>query len=535
VRGFADLYDALDATTSTLAKVEAMAAYFREAPPEDAAWALYFLTGRRLKRLVPARLLDEWTLSLTGLPPWLAGECYDAVGDFAEAIALLVDGAVERRASEDVALGTWIERLLHLAEVDPAEQRALVAAWWSELPRRELYLFVKLVTGELRVGVSDTLVVRALSKVTGLEPRAIAHRLMGTWEPSADFFRGLVSKDTRPEDVSRPYPFFLASPLDRKFEELGDPSEWLVEWKWDGIRGQLIHRQGEVFLWSRGEELITHRFPEVEGAGRKLPPGTVLDGEVLAYAGGAPLPFSRLQHRIGRQKLTPRILAEAPVVFMAFDLLEEEGRDVRDLPLSERRRRLEALIADRDPALKLSPRVDPAAERPSEPYWAALGALRDTSRERNVEGFLLKRLASAYGSGRKKGDWWKWKVDPFTIDAVLIYAQPGHGRRATLFTDYTFALWDKGELVPVAKAYSGLSDEEIDALDRWIRAHTLERFGPVRRVEPSQVFELHFEGIARSGRHRSGIAVRFPRIHRWRTDKPAAEADAVQSLEALLP
>lgn len=529
MRGFADLYEALDATTSTNAKVEAMAAYFRTAPPEDAVWALYFLTGRRLKRLLPSRALDEWTVALTSLPPWLIGECYAAVGDFAETIALLVGGP-GAPDGQDVPLGTWIERLQSLPTLDEAAQFEQISTWWRELPRRELYLLNKLVTGELRVGVSDTLVVRALAQAASLPTGTLSHRLMGTWEPTAAYFRQLVSHETTADDLSKPYPFYLASPLDRPLEALGALSDWLVEWKWDGIRGQLLRRGGNVYLWSRGEELITHRFPELAALAEGLPDGTVMDGEVLAFEKGQPLPFSRLQRRIGRQKLTPRVLAEAPAVFMAYDLLEEGGQDLRALPLQERRDRLAKVVASRGPPLLLSSPVP----LPEDAGWDALEPLRRQSRERNVEGFILKRRDSPYGTGRKKGDWWKWKVDPFSIDAVLVYAQPGSGRRASLFTDCTFAVWHEGNLLPVAKAYSGLTDEEIAELDRWIRAHTLERFGPVRAVEPVHVFELHFEAIARSSRHKSGIAVRFPRIARWRKDKPAAEADTLGNLHLLL-
>lgn len=526
MKTFAQLYEALDATTSTNAKVEAMAAYFQVARPEDAVWALFFLTGRRLKRLLPNRSLDSWTVALTGLPHWLIGECYDAVGDFAETISLLVESGTAAPTPE-LPLAEWIVRLQSLPELDEAAQFQQVSRWWRELPRRELFLLNKLVTGELRVGVSDTLVVRALAQATGLPAASLSHRLMGSWEADGAFFRQLISPDTTPDELSRPYPFCLASPLDRPLEALGAPEEWQVEWKWDGIRGQLLHRSQEIFLWSRGEELITPRFPEVVAAARGLPDGTVLDGEVLAYENDSPLPFSRLQRRIGRQKLSPQVLAEAPVVFMAYDLLEEAGEDLRALPLSQRRARLQRLVEGGAPQLRLSPVVPPGP-------WAQLEPLRAGSRERNVEGFILKRLDSPYGTGRKKGDWWKWKVDPFSIDAVLVYAQPGSGRRASLFTDYTFAVWSGEELLPIAKAYSGLSDVEIAELDRWVRAHTRERFGPVRAVEPVQVFELHFEALARSSRHKSGIALRFPRISRWRTDKPAAEADTLANLELLL-
>ncbi|EAU65756.1 DNA ligase [Stigmatella aurantiaca DW4/3-1] len=504
-----------------------MVRYFREAPPQDAAWGLYFLTGRRLKRLLTSKLLVQWTQELTGIPDWLFDEVYASVGDLAEVIALLLDQHERPAAPEEMPLSWWLEeRLLPLKGLDAVEQREQVLSWWRVLPRRELFLLNKLLTGELRVGVSDTLVVRAVAQVAGLPPATVSHRLMGTWAPSRAFFEQLLSPDVSDGDVSRPYPFYLASPLEQPVASLGEPTDWLIEWKWDGIRGQLIRRRGAVYLWSRGEELITDRFPEISEAAAALPDGTVLDGEVLAYEDGKPLPFSRLQRRIGRQKLTSKVLAEAPAAFIAYDLLEEKGEDLRGKPLRERRERLEALLKDK-PRFTVSPAVVTGS-------WNALAALRHESRERNVEGFMLKRLESTYQHGRKRGDWWKWKIDPFTVDAVLLYAHPGHGRRASLYTDYTFAVWNGSDLLPVAKAYSGLSDQEISKLDRWIRAHTKEKFGPVRSVAPEQVFELHFEGIAASPRHKSGVALRFPRIARWRLDKKPQDADSLDRLKELL-
>jgi DNA ligase-1 len=530
VRHLAGLYDAIDRTTSTLGKLAALRGYFQEAPPADAAWALYFLTGRRLTRLVAPSLLWQWALEESELPPWLFEESYAAVGDLAETIALLL-GRAEPASSDDLTLARWMdERLLRLRGLGADEQRGCVVRWWRELDRRQLYLLGKLLTGELRVGVSQTLVLRALAEAAGLPRPLIAHRLMGSWEPTAAFFTGLFTPGDAAVDPSRPYPFYLASPIDRAPETLGAPAGFVIEWKWDGIRAQLIRRAGQVHLWSRGEELITDRFPEIRDAALgALPDGTVLDGEVLAFEGGRPLPFARLQRRIGRLRLSPKVLAEAPAVLVAFDLLEQDGKDLRELPIEERRARMLDLVASvaRD-ALRASEAVVAGS-------WPELAQERAGSRARGVEGLMLKRRGSPYRSGRPRGDWWKWKIDPFTIDAVLLYAQPGHGRRAGVLTDYTFALWEAGELVPIAKAYSGMTNQEIDQLDRWIRAHTRERFGPVRAVEPVQVFELAFEAIARSSRHRSGVAVRFPRIARWRTDKQAAEADTLDTLRALLP
>jgi DNA ligase-1 len=431
------------------------------------------------------------------------------------------------RPADELSLTDWFEsRLLALRGLSPDEQRGIVLAWWRALAYRECFLVTKLLTGALRVGVSRGLVVRAIAEARS-QPRAdVEAAMMGEWSPSADWWRALGT-GARGAAPSRPYPFCLAAPLESPPESLGDRERWLAEWKWDGIRGQLIRRRGAVFLWSRGEELITDRFPEITQAAATLPDGTVLDGEVLAWDEAGVLPFARLQQRIGRRKLTPTVLRAAPARFLAYDLLERDGEDLRERPLRERRAALEALLASAPAALGVSPRLDA-------PSWDALSSERESSRTRRVEGLILKSRDSGYRAGRERGVWWKWKIDARTFDAVMLYAHPGHGRRSNLYTDYTFAVWKDEALVPVAKAYSGLTDAEIQRLDRWIRAHTLEKFGPTRRVEPVQVFEIAYEGIARSTRHKSGIALRFPRIHRWRDDKPAAQADTLAALERVL-
>jgi DNA ligase-1 len=550
---FARLFAEIDQTNSTNDKVDAMQRYFAAAPPADAAWAVFFLSGRRLKRLVPGASLRDWTMAATGIEEWLLGECYAVVGDGAETAALVFDQLPFIPAAP-LSLAEWVEsRILPLRAIPVERQEAVVLAWVRELDRWQRLVLFKLLTGELRLGVSQTLVVRALAHRADLPPPTMAARLMGEWTPSREWFTSLLSRDVTDQDRSRPYPFCLASPIDEHVdpaEVLDDLSHWQFEWKWDGIRAQLVRRGGQVHLWSRGEELITTRFPEIVDAAATLADGTVLDGEVLAFQRERPLPFSALQQRIGREQQIARKVRDVPVVFMAYDILEREGVDRRGLPLSSRRAALEQEVATAAPAdgpssareLLLpfddAPRVAPRAIRVS-PRLAAgsyddLARLRSQSRAHGVEGVMIKRLTSPYGVGRKRGDWWKWKIDPFTIDAVLIYAQPGSGKRASLLTDYTFGLWDNGELVAVAKAYSGLTNEEILEMDRWIRRHTVERFGPVRHVEPVHVFELGFEAIARSSRHRSGVAVRFPRMLRWRKDKPASEADTLDALKAMI-
>lgn len=529
------LYDTIDATTATTVKVAALVSYFRDAPAADAAWAVAFLVGRRPKRLVRAPDLRTWAAEAANVPAWLFEECYAQAGDLAETISLLVP---EREAHIDGADGAhdegpfawWVEeRLLPLARTAPDAQRDALLDTWHKLAGTSRFLFNKLLTGSFRVGVSDGLVVRALSQVSGISGETIAHRLMGQWEPTAAWYAQLVSTETTDADWSRPYPFYLAYPFESELETLGSAAEWQLEWKWDGIRAQLVRRRGRTFLWSRGEELLAGRFPEVEAGAEWLPDGTVLDGELLAWRDGKPLPFSELQRRIGRKTVGKKLLADVPCHLLVYDCLEYDGQDIRDRTMIDRRAIADATVT-RLPggaSMGLSPILDIAT-------WDDVRAARARSREMNAEGLMLKRRSSPYGVGRKVGDWWKWKVSPLTVDAVLVYAQSGHGRRAGLYTDYTFAIWDGDALVPFAKAYSGLTDAEIRKVDAFIRRNTVEKFGPVRTVKPELVFELAFEGIQRSTRHKSGIAVRFPRIARWRIDKPASEADTLSTVKALL-
>ena len=536
VKRFAMLYRDLDSSTATLDKRAALVAYFREAPREDAAWALWLLSGGKLvagkSRIANSRELRTWIVEESKHPDWLVEDSYDHVGDLAETLALLLDEPAD--AGEDLPLHAWIEqRLLPVAGADEPARRAVVVHAWRTLDFDRRLLFNKLLTGALRVGVSQRTVQQALAEMSGLDIARIAQRMLGAWTPSPAFLDDLLSHEALPGDRQQPYPFFLASPLETTdagpAERLGDIEDWLLEPKWDGIRLQLIRRDGGTALWSRGEERLDGRFPEIEAAATQLPDGCVIDGELLAWDEHAmrPLPFTVLQKRIQRRKPGPKLLAEAPVRVLAYDLLEQDGQDLRAHPLTERRHRLEALLASvPDARIAASPVLDADD-------WTQAAKIRDASREHGVEGLMLKRRTSTYQSGRRRGDWWKWKVDPLTIDAVLLYAQSGHGRRSTLFTDYTFGVWDGDALVPVAKAYSGLDDAEILALDRWIRANTLDRFGPVRSVRAGQVFELGFEAVNRSPRHKSGIAVRFPRILRWRHDKPAVDADHLETLKAL--
>jgi DNA ligase-1 len=532
MKEFAELYARLDATTRTTEKVAALADYFKIAAPDDAAWAIFLLIGRKMPQAVPTKRLRAWACAAAGLPEWLLGECYDAVGDLSETIALILP-APDRESDE--SLSAWMARLRPLRSSSEERQREAVLDAWSRLDTRGRFLFNKLISGSFRVGVAAQLVVRGLAEASGRDVATLSHRMMGDWEPTAAFHLELIAPEPAGADPSRPYPFCLAHPLgdEGPAAAIGDRSAWQVEWKWDGIRAQLIRREGVTYLWTRGEELVTDRYPEIEAVAEALPDGVVLDGEILPWDGETrrPLPFATLQRRIGRKTLTRKILAEVPVVFLAFDVLESSGRDLRDEPLAARREHLTRIVAtlDRPDRVGLSTVLEEAT-------WDDLAEVRKESRARAAEGLMLKRLASPYRVGRARGDWWKWKIEPMTLDAVLTAAQRGSGKRASLYTDYTFSVWsDEGKLVPIAKAYSGLTDAEIRDVDAFIRRHMVESFGPVRTVTPELVFELGFEGIQRSPRHKSGIALRFPRILRRRPDKTPDQADSLVTIRTLLP
>lgn len=528
MRRFAELFRDLEASNRTEAKLRALERYFAEAPADDAAWGLAFLIGQRPRRGVNSTLLRAWVAEEANLPPWLVDECYDVVGDLAETLALLLPEEEHPALEPSPSLATFVQRyVIELTGLEEDARRERVREAWSVLPANERFLFHKLLTGGFRVGVQKTLVARALARFADLEPQLITQRLMGGFQATADAFHALVAADDGRLDPGRPYPFCLAHPVPEDLTSIGACDEYQVEWKWDGIRGQLVRREGTWHLWTRGEELVTPRYPELAEAALALPEGTVLDGELVAWSDGV-LPFHALQRRLGRKTVGAKLLREVPVVFLAYDLLEAGGVDLRESPTVERRQALEALVqADPGAPIGRSPLVTGQT-------WSELADQRARSRETNVEGLMLKHVDAPYVAGRKRGLWWKWKVDPFSVDAVLINAQKGHGRRSNLFSDYTFAVWRDGELVPIAKAYSGLTDPEIAAVDKFVRKHTLERFGPVRAVEPELVFELHFEGLQPSKRHKAGLALRFPRMHRWRKDKRPTEADSLELLERWL-
>lgn len=525
MKAFAQLFTTLDQTNSTLKKVAALKGYFDETEDQDKLWTIALLSHKRPRRTVKTSLLRRWAAELGAVPEWLFEESYHTVGDLAEAIALIVPPGKE---SNRLSLSAWIAKIQTLANVEEEEKKETIIHAWRQLNTVERLVFNKIITGGFRMGVSLKLMTRALAQHTQMDEAELAHRLMGNWTPDTTNFEELIFAQNKAADRSKPYPFYLAYPLEAEPSALGSTTHWFAERKWDGIRGQVIVRGGEVYVWSRGEELITDQFPEFQYFKDSLPDGTILDGEIIPVREGQPLSFGLLQKRIGRKKVGKKLLKEVPIHLIAYDLLEFQNKDIRTKTQQERRILLEKLIKEH-PTERLL-----LSELVAFDEWSQLSQVRTTSRAHHCEGLMLKRKEATYQVGRKKGDWWKWKVDPLVIDAVMIYAQKGHGRRANLYTDFTFAVWDGEDLVPFTKAYSGLTDAEMRAVDAFVKKHTIDRFGPVRSVEAELVFEIAFEGINRSTRHKSGVALRFPRISRWRKDKPKEEANTIKDLREML-
>ena len=531
-RQFAKLVNILGTSTKTNDKLDALSSYFHLASDRDKVWVIAIFSGRRPRRSVKVNQLVQWCEEITGLPGWLFAECYHTVGDLAETLALLITDHEDQNTDLKQSLHYYIDALKSLDQKNEQSQKELITGAWKQMDKEERFVFNKLITGNFRIGVSQQMMVNALAATVSLEPSVIAHRISGNWDPFTTSFHELLGGDLNEIDVSKPYPFYLAYALESEPGEIGDPIEWQAEWKWDGIRGQVIRRDGKMFVWSRGEELMTDKFPELYILKDVLPDGLVLDGEIMCIEinqnGWKALPFASLQTRIGRKNITKKHLQDSPVGFIAYDLLEYEGADWRDRPLVERRKKLEELISGMSATvIHASPVLDFSA-------WSQLVEARIGSRENGSEGLMLKRKDSIYQVGRKRGDWYKWKIDPFTIDAVMIYAQKGSGRRSNLYTDYTFAVRDGDKLVSFAKAYSGLTDKEFAEVDAFVKKNAIEKFGPVRTVKPELVFEIAFEGIAASSRHKSGVALRFPRISRWRKDKPVTEINTIEDLKQLL-
>jgi DNA ligase 1 len=528
MKEFAQLIFILGTTTKTNEKLKALQNYFAKANDKDKVWVIALFTGRRPKRTISSTFLKTWCTEKLNMPFWLFDECYHTVGDLSETIALLIEND-ETIKDNDKPLYFYIEWFLQSTKATEEEKKNFMLQSWATLPTvNERFVFNKLLSGAFRIGVSQQLLIQALSKATSIEPAVVAHRITGKWDASKITYEELLFTQDAAADASKPYPFYLAYPLENEPNSLGEPNEWQAEWKWDGIRGQLIKRNDTLFVWSRGEELVTEKFPEYEALLNDLPNGIVLDGEIIPAVNGKPLPFAQLQTRIGRKNISKKILQDVPVSFFVYDILEYNNEDIRTKSLEERRSLLKQIVTQaNNERLLISPIIHFTS-------WSALTEIRKQSRENLAEGLMLKRKSSVYQTGRKRGDWYKWKLQPLVIDAVMIYAQKGSGRRSNLYTDYTFAVKDGDKLVPFAKAYSGLTDKEIAQVDAFVKRNAIEKFGPVRTVKPELVFELAFEGIAASKRHKSGVALRFPRINRWRTDKKADEINTLDDLKEML-
>jgi len=526
MRKFAELIKDLDSTNKTTEKISYITRYLSTANDSDKLWMIFLLSGGRIKKNFTTPELRQWTVEASGIPQWLFDESYSFVGDLAETISLVISKA---NVISEYSLSELVGMISNKTKCEKDDTKQSIFDVWKVLGRGELFAFNKLITGGFRLGVSSGILINAIAAHESAEQDVIAFRLSGNWDPYNTTYSALIRGDNESLNLSRPYPFHLAYPIEGNVQDLGKCDEWSAEWKWDGIRAQLIRRDGQMFIWSRGEEIITEKFPELSVASDFIPDGTVLDGELICFIDGKPLNFNVLQKRIGRKNVTRKILEEAPAVFVAYDILEHQGTDIRKESFDSRREKLEEILTAKEhgSVFRLSPliRFD---------NWSELKNIREQSLEMRAEGLMIKRKDSSYQTGRKKGSWWKWKIDPMTVDAVMIYAQAGHGRRSGLFTDYTFAVWDNEKLVTIAKAYSGLTNKEIEEVDKFVKANTVERFGPVRTVSPELVFEIAFEGIAESSRHKSGIALRFPRISRWRKDKKASEADTIIELRKLI-
>lgn len=526
MKRFTELIQQLETSNKTNDKIAALVSYFSTADERDKPYVIAMFTGKKPKRPVNTALIREWATELSEIPAWLFAESYHSVGDLSETIALVLPPPAH---TSDRKLHEWITDLAAINGKDDAAKKEFILWAWDNLDTQERFIFNKLISGNFRIGVSNKMLVNAISKQSDTDSNKIMHSIMGKWNPGEITYEELIAGAHVNTDNSWPYPFCLAYALEAEPATLGGTEEWQAEWKWDGIRGQIVKRNGELFIWSRGEELVTDQFPELHFLKDELPDGTVLDGEILSVKDGQVQAFSILQQRLNRKTINKSQLKDAPIGFFIYDLLEYDGKDIRTEPLSERRRLLVDMISkvNTNEIAILSPVIEFTD-------WDELAEIRKGSRENNSEGIMLKKLSSLYHSGRKRGDWWKWKINPYTVDAVMIYAQKGSGRRANHFTDYTFAVRDGENLITIAKAYSGLTDKEIKEVDTFVKRNAIEKFGPVRTVKPELVFEIAFEGIAESKRHKAGLALRFPRIARWRKDKKAAEINTLEDLRQLL-
>jgi len=540
LNNFSELFLNLDSSNSTNNKIEVLKNYFLSNDPIDNSWAIYLLTGKSNKRFISGRYLKNLFSELYEYPVWLIDTCYLKVGDSAEVITLLLKNKSTSR--KKVLLNISLNELLSktipdLSKLNDEEKNFKIKNMWETLPEDNHLIFNKILTGTFRVGVSIGLITKSISKLINIDEEIISHRLMGNFEPSIDSYEFLINKNINLQELnSKPFPFLLANTIEDKIFK-HSINDFQFEWKYDGIRMQLIKRSGNVSLWTRGQELVNDSFPELVDKMSHIKDDFVLDGELLVwnFKEQIAFDFSLLQKRINRKSPTRSIQIKYPIIFIAYDLLEINGRDIREIKLENRRIELEKYFSkwhnktenNISAIFKICNLIFPKD-------WPDALNYKEKSRENNTEGLIIKKKTSIYSSGRKRGIWWKYKVDPMQLDAVLIYAKGGSGRRAGLYTDYSFALWKDKELIKFASAYSGLTNIEIKELDKWIRKNTIEKFGPVRSLKPEMVFEISFEKIQISKRHKSGIAVRFPRITKWRKDKKINDADSLENAYELM-
>jgi len=541
MKAFADLWATLEGQLSEARSAQILARYLQQTSAEDAAWAIYLLCGKKPKKLLSARELVEYFLQTSGTPGWLFWESDDVVGDVNETIALLNDTFMDETASQQNrnenshpqqnSLAFWMENQLNtLAEVAQSQRPAFLGNCWQKLGYREAFIINRILTGTWKSNLPLKTIAQALSIVSGQEPMTLMHRLKADWLPNKVFYAKLIAEDQPTFQTEQKFSFGEFKPLEESsIESLGAVEDWWLAWQWEGLRVQCIRRADDCFLWSQNGELVTDRFPELHEMAQKLPEGTILEGVIVACSGQAPLPLADLQPRLGGKSVNRKMMESCPVAFVATDLQLLANEDMRNLPAQQRKTRLAQLANDIGFPLVHFPRIEID-------QWAHARKLLQEARQHHAEGLSLQRLNSPYPIQNQQADWWSWKVQPHTINAILLYAKMEMaGRSQKQTTEYTFAVWHEDQLVPVARTGIGLPPEEAELLDGWIRANTYERFGPVRSVEPFHVYEIAFDGITPSKRHKCGFVLREPRIINPRPHTPIEEASRLEDLHRLLP
>jgi len=527
MKAFAKLISNLEQTSKEAFKVTALAQYFSNATDEDKLWTLALFTGTRPKRVVDIKALKEFAEQVYTEGEWLFEASHQIVGDMAETIAYFLPKA---KRNGNHTLSEWISMIRTIFNAERIDQRDAITKAWDTLRPEERFIFNKLITGGFRIDVSLKLLSKALAIVTGKDENLLAHKLNSDWHPDEVSFETLIFTENPEAEKSKPYPFHLAHTLESTVAELGDISNWQVERKWDGIRVQVIVRGNKISIWSRKGDILSSKVPELKPLAESMEDGTVLDGELICFKNGKILPINNLRTRFGRRNNSKKQFEESPCVFMAYDILEFKGEDIRNKDLAERRKKLEKVILqyyDEHKIILLSDIIN-------NDNWESINSEREKSREHQVTGLVLKNKKSIYGSSRVEGDWWKWPVDPLFIDAILLYAQAGEGGSSKMYREYSFALWHGEDLVTFAKAKSGLEDKELKELTSFVKKNTKEKFGPVRSVAAVQIFRLAFDSITASKRHKSGILLKNPRLIEWLRDKNIEDGNNLDDLKKML-